>query len=159
MDAYGKWTFPKGHVRRGESLQEAAQRECFEEMGLTRLRPVRKLGRIDIWFVDRFVHKGRLIHKFIYYFLFEASHEARVRKPAISAEGERITQVAWVPFEQMMERSTYKDLDAVLKAAVVHIQPVGGRGKLGAYESNFAQGGQSTRKGRGRDRGVGRVRA
>lgn len=118
MDAYGKWTFPKGHVRRGESLQEAAQRECFEEMGLMGLRAGRKLGRIDIWFVDRYVHKGHLIHKFIYYFLFEARGQARVRVPRQNTQGERILEVAWVPLGGVLSRSNYKDLEGILKVVV-----------------------------------------
>lgn len=118
VDAYGKWTFPKGHVRRGESLLDAAERECWEEMGLSDLRSVRKLGRIDIWFVDRYVHKGRLIHKYISYFLFEAPPQARIRKPRVREEGERIQDVRWVPASQVRQRSAYDDLVPILKNAL-----------------------------------------
>jgi ADP-ribose pyrophosphatase YjhB (NUDIX family) len=32
--AYGKWSFPSGYVNRGEVVEQAVQREAFEETGL-----------------------------------------------------------------------------------------------------------------------------
>lgn len=119
VDSYGKWTFPKGHVRRGESFLDAARRESAEEMGVRDLRPVRKLGTIDIWFRDRFVFKGKLVHKFIHYFLFEASQNARLRVPRREeGGGENIQDVAWVPLEEVTARSKYKDLEKILQLAL-----------------------------------------
>ena len=34
-DKYGRWTLPKGHLKEGETEPAAAQREVFEETGLT----------------------------------------------------------------------------------------------------------------------------
>ena len=31
----GKWSFPKGHMKGGETALECARRECYEETGLT----------------------------------------------------------------------------------------------------------------------------
>lgn len=120
-DSYGKWTFPKGHVRRGETLREAAERECSEETGLHHLRFKRKLGAIDIWFRDRFVFKGRLIHKFIHYFLYEAGSSARVRTPRHHA-GETIQEVAWVPLSDVLAQSAYKDMKKIVLLAVALTQ-------------------------------------
>ncbi len=42
---YGKvWTFPKGHVKEGETKLQTAKREIFEEAGLTKIEYVRDLG-------------------------------------------------------------------------------------------------------------------
>jgi bis(5'-nucleosidyl)-tetraphosphatase len=35
MDNYHQWDFPKGHVERKETVQDAATRETMEESGLT----------------------------------------------------------------------------------------------------------------------------
>jgi bis(5'-nucleosidyl)-tetraphosphatase len=35
MDRYHQWDFPKGHVERKETVQDAAVRETMEESGLT----------------------------------------------------------------------------------------------------------------------------
>ncbi|MCI0479569.1 NUDIX domain-containing protein, partial [Candidatus Uhrbacteria bacterium] len=44
-DGYGKWTFPKGKPKLGETLAQAAMREIREETGLTGLRYVASLGK------------------------------------------------------------------------------------------------------------------
>ena len=38
------WGFPKGHVERGESLEETARREIYEETGIENLVLIKKLG-------------------------------------------------------------------------------------------------------------------
>lgn len=118
VDSYGKWAFPKGHVRPDERYREAAVREIREEMGLTRLRTIARLDTIDIWFRDRFVHKGSLIHKYIHYFLFEAHPDAILIKPAPQEQGETIKDVAWVPADELLKRSSYKDMLGIIKKAL-----------------------------------------
>jgi ADP-ribose pyrophosphatase YjhB (NUDIX family) len=117
-DAFGHWTFPKGHVRRLETLRQAAEREIGEELGVTTLVYAGALGTIDIWFKDRFVWKGMMIHKFIHYFLFEASKDQKLVPPAHAEEGERILAVTWVPLEKVSRWSTYRDLQPMIEKAV-----------------------------------------
>ncbi|PIQ67626.1 hypothetical protein CO173_04835 [Candidatus Uhrbacteria bacterium CG_4_9_14_3_um_filter_41_35] len=117
-DSFGKWTFPKGHVRRGEAYDKAAEREIFEETGLVNVRKVQRLGTIDIWFRDRFVYKGRLIHKYIHYFLFEVPADSKLKKPKSQDHGEKIQAVSWVPVYAIQKRSTYKDMKKVIDLAL-----------------------------------------
>src|SRR3989338_1422794 len=79
LDSYGKWAFPKGHVETGEALEETAARETLEELGLDQIRLLGYLGKIDIWFRDRFEKQGALVHKDIHYYLFEAPEHAELR--------------------------------------------------------------------------------
>lgn len=117
VDSYGKWAFPKGHVRHGERYKDTAIREIREEMGLKNLRHICRLDTIDIWFRDRFVHKGALVHKYIHYFLFEVPVDALLVRPAPKDEGETIKAVAWVPLKELLSRSSYRDMIGIIKKA------------------------------------------
>jgi len=117
LDSYGKWAFPKGHVEAGESLEEAAARETLEELGLTEIRLLETLGKIDIWFRDRFQKKGSLIHKDIHYFLFETPEDAELRPDP----SQHAYEGRWVDPEQLLEASSYPDMVPVLRRAIAYV--------------------------------------
>ncbi len=116
MDPYGKWTFAKGHPEKGETIAAAALRETREEMGLGRLRIVAPLGKIDIWFRDRYRKetKGMLVHKFIHYFLMEAPASAKGQPQ----QKEKIRNLIWVPLPRAIATSNYKDVRPLLQKAI-----------------------------------------
>lgn len=108
MDPYGKWTFAKGHPEKGETLEQAAIRETREEMGLGRLKIIAALGKIDIWFRDRYrpESRGMLIHKYIHYYLMEAPPRAKGQPQ----QKERIRRIIWVPMRNASTTAGYKDI-------------------------------------------------
>ena len=122
VDSYGKLAFPKGHVRRGEQLGEAAAREVCEELGLCQLTLLKRLGTNDIWFRDRFVHKGYLVHKFIHYYLFEAPGHVRIVVQPAKTTGERVRRGLWVPMEDVLRRSSYDNMDPIVRGAIKFIE-------------------------------------
>ena len=117
MDPFRKWTFPKGHLDAGERVEEAALRETGEEMGLHGLKLVVPLGSTSIWFRDRFVHKGELIHKFIDYFLVEAPANIK----AVPQKNEKIRAVRWVPYRRAPQMVSYKNMMKVVRNAVAYL--------------------------------------
>lgn len=116
LDSHGKWSFAKGHVKmaKGETLEEAAVRETEEEMGLAGLKVVSKLGTTDIWFRDRFEHKGALVHKFITYYLLEATSGSRGRPQ----KEEMIHKLDWVPLNRVHRVPIYPNTVGLLRKAV-----------------------------------------
>jgi len=100
LDRRGRllWSLPKGHVEEGESTQEAAVREVEEETGI-RGRMLAELGVIDFWFVA----EDRRVHKTVHHYLLE-----RVGGELSDADIE-VTQVAWMPVDEVAERLAYAD--------------------------------------------------
>lgn len=117
LDPFGKWTFPKGHVEKGEKIKDAALRETREEAGLKDLRVVLDLGKIDYWFR----WKGELVHKLVYFFLIEAPFSAQ----AMPQKKEGISEVRWVDLDKALEFSSYKDIRRALKKGIEYLKTLG----------------------------------
>jgi len=107
-DSYDNWGFPKGHLEDGESPAEAAVRETAEETGLDRLVLQGPIRVID-W---HFRFRGRHIHKYCHFFLFESP----AGEPAPqTAEG--ITACQWRSLDEALEALSYDNARGVLKRA------------------------------------------
>ena len=105
-DSYQHWGFPKGHLEDGESPVVAAVRETGEETGLLDLVVHGPIRIID-W---HFRFRGRYIHKFCHFFLFE-SPEGECQ-PQVD---EGITAVRWEPLERALEVLSYDNARGVLR--------------------------------------------
>ncbi|MGH7592873.1 MAG: NUDIX hydrolase [Gemmatimonadales bacterium] len=105
-DSYQHWGFPKGHLEAGESPTAAALRETHEETGLEGLIVQGPIRIID-W---HFRFRGRYIHKFCHFFLFESI--AGECTPQV-AEG--ITAVRWEPLDRALDVLSYDNARGVLR--------------------------------------------
>lgn len=103
-----KWTFPKGHIERGEKPEEAAIREVGEEIGILDLKVENLLEKIDYWFV----FKDEKIHKYVYFYLMEAPCNSE-----LIPQEEEIGDAKWVTPEELKNSIHYKeDIRIVQKA-------------------------------------------
>ena len=65
-DRNGSWTFPKGKIEEGETLEETAMREIAEEVGLHTLRLLGTLTPL------RYIYtRNGQVDKTVHYFVFE----------------------------------------------------------------------------------------
>jgi 8-oxo-dGTP pyrophosphatase MutT (NUDIX family) len=108
LDSYKNWGFPKGHLDGEETPEQAARREVAEEAGLADLVMHKELAVID-WF---FRFRGRLIHKYCHFFLFESKEGDPV--PEL---GEGITECRWVGYEDALSTIRYENARNVLREA------------------------------------------
>ena len=101
-----EWCLPKGHPENGETLSETAVREVAEETGIIG-EVVAPLGIIDFWFVA----DGRRVHKTVHHFLLRAIGGA------LSDADIEVTEVAWVPLDELSGRLAYADERALVERA------------------------------------------
>ena len=97
-DSYKNWGFPKGHL----------EREVAEETGLNELVLHGPIKVIDWYF--RF--RGKTIHKYCHFFLFESR-----RGDPVPEEAEGITACVWHPLDEARQTVSYDNARDVLHQA------------------------------------------
>ena len=100
LDRRGRllWSMPKGHVEPGEGHAATAEREVWEETGISG-EVFAELGVIDYWFVS----EGVRIHKTVHH------HLLRYLDGDLNDEDPEVTEVTWVPASELTERLAYAD--------------------------------------------------
>ena len=132
-DSYKNWGFPKGHLEGDESPAQAALRETSEETGLDRLVLHGPIRVID-W---HFRFRGRHIHKYCHFFLFESPDGE-----ACPQVDEGITACQWRPLPEALELLSYDNARGVLKRAgeMVRTLVAVGAGRPGGRTGERADG-------------------
>ncbi len=100
------WSFPKGHIEKGEKPTDTALREIKEETGIEG-KITDDLGEVSYWFEE----KGEKILKTVKYFLVE--YVAGQINP-----NWEIDDTNWFSVDESFERITYKTDRDVLKKAL-----------------------------------------
>ena len=95
---YDDWSFPKGKLEAGETVEEAALREVKEETGLE-CRIIRELAVTRYNYRTR--NKRQLKPKAVHYFLME-----RLRGD-IQGPGEEVDRAEWLEFDQAARKLSY----------------------------------------------------
>lgn len=115
LDLNEEWTIPKGHIEKGEEPEQAALRETEEEIGLKDLEIKDMLEKIDYWFKFNDV----LIHKFVYFYLMEASGDTNL-VPQLS----EIKDAQWFSPEKAYEIAGYPKQNQTLILKACQIQGI-----------------------------------
>ncbi|MFA6304562.1 MAG: transcription antitermination factor NusB [Patescibacteria group bacterium] len=110
LDAYGKWTFPKGHIEAGENQAEAALREVGEEIGIKNTTNHGYLGSIDIKVNEP---NKRPVPKTVYYYLIETTDQDFT----ITSEPE-VKDAKWVSQQEALNLISYENAREIFKAAL-----------------------------------------
>lgn len=101
------WGFPKGHIERGETEQQAALRELEEETDITDVK-VKTGFRERITYI--FKKQEELIKKEVIYFLVKSNQKD------VKLSDEHIGY-AWLDFEKALDRVKYKNAKRLLEKA------------------------------------------
>lgn len=93
----GHWTFPKGHSELNETPQQSANRELFEETGLSVLR---YLSDSVFKIRYRFFSKGQHVDKTVWFYVAEVSGEVKL-------QAEEVVDSIWKPLKDAVSSLTY----------------------------------------------------
>ncbi len=105
------WDLPKGHIEKGERMEETVKREVREETGLGDAQIFPGFKETIKYF---FKWKGKNILKFVTFYLVETKDE----KVKISLEH---IGYQWLDFERVVEKLSFKNAKEILKKANEHL--------------------------------------
>lgn len=124
LDAYNKWTFPKGHVDSTESLEKTAAREVSEEIGITALTLIGDLGTAELK-----VHRAgeNSFRKLVYYFLFKTAEE-KIIVPKVA----ELKDARWFTQTEAEDVLSYQQNKTMFADALIKIADYEKTGKPGS---------------------------
>ncbi len=108
------WVIPKGHVEEGESIEQAALREIYEEAGLDNVQLIKHLGTI---MRESAKSSGDIVQKTIHFFLAYALSDSQSPTPSDLS----FIEVGWFRPEEAIELLPYTEEQAFLRE---HLAPL-----------------------------------
>ena len=105
LEGEQRWTFPKGHIEKGEKAPGAALREVEEETGY-RCEITAPFERVQYYFR----RDDTLIKKSVTWFLMKPIRKTGVHDP------EEILETEWVSLDEAKKRAQYKSDKKLLAA-------------------------------------------
>ncbi len=107
------WTFPKGHPEKGETPEETAQRELFEETNIT----LERLEKDTVYAQSYSFHHGdTLIDKSVVYYLgFTTSKD-------FSLQEDEVKEAGWFTLEAAREQLTHDLAKKMFDTAVKNLE-------------------------------------
>ena len=103
----GHWGCAKGHIEKGETLEQTARREIMEETGLTDIRFIEGFKELNQYY---FMSGGERINKTVTFLL------AETHSKSITISNEHIG-FEWLPYQQALELITFKAEKEMFKKA------------------------------------------
>ncbi|HZJ34597.1 MAG TPA: NUDIX domain-containing protein [Candidatus Angelobacter sp.] len=113
QDGKDRWTIPKGHIEEGETAQETAKREIFEEAGLSDIEILGWLGKINF----RYRRIDRLVLMTTQIYLVRAIGDT----DGIQKE-EWMNDIKWFKFNDALDAIEYEDIGKLMLLAMKRIR-------------------------------------
>lgn len=105
QDAKNRWTIPKGHIEEGESAKDTAARETTEETGLSQIKVMNWLGKINF----RYRRQQSLVLMTTEIFLIHAHDKTDEIKPEDWMNG-----IKWFSTAEALDKIEYDDIGKII---------------------------------------------
>lgn len=102
----GEWGFPKGHIERGESEYETADRELFEETGMS----VRRCDGFRYSIEYPLLRKSSVMKRSIYFF-------GECLTDRIVCQESEVSKACFATFDEAMKLLSFENTREVLRKA------------------------------------------
>lgn len=110
-----KWSLPKGKIEKGETSLEAAQREIYEETGLTNIKYIREIGTYERFPTKNFTKRITL-------FLFTTEETELAPRDPVHPEARWVTlQEAITMLNDPQDRAFLESHAAIITARIMKI--------------------------------------
>lgn len=106
----GHWEFAKGHIEEGEDYETTVKREVEEETGLKDIEIIPGFKEHIKYFFKEYNKEKKWIFKLVTFFV------AKTHTKEIKLSAEHIG-FAWLPLEEAVKKTTYKNSKELLKRA------------------------------------------
>lgn len=106
-DRKNYWDLPKGHIEKGENIEDTAEREVKEETGLIDIQFIAGFEELIKYF---FRLKGKNVFKTVVFLLAET----KTKDIKISFEHKGFK---WLVYNEALEQLTYKNAKEIVKKA------------------------------------------
>jgi diadenosine hexaphosphate hydrolase (ATP-forming) len=105
QDAKDRWTIPKGHIEKGETPKQTAEREIKEETGLSEVEMMGWLGKINF----RYRRQQSLVLMTTEIFLAFAKKDTDALKPE-----EWMNGIKWFKAAEALDKIEYEDIGKII---------------------------------------------
>lgn len=115
------WQLPKGLIEKGEAAEDAAAREVSEETGLQG-ELLRRLDRIEYWYVADYTPERERVHKLVYFFLF------RYTGGSTRDHDREVDDARWVSVDEARRLLSFENERRILDLAAAAMEQDGAPG-------------------------------
>ncbi len=116
QDAKNRWTIPKGHIEEGESAKDTAEREIGEETGLTQIKVLNWLGKINF----RYRRQQSLVLMTTEIFLVQAMGDTDKLQSEDWMNG-----IKWFGANEALDKIEYEDIGKIILLGLKKIRHAG----------------------------------
>ena len=112
-DVFGRWTFSKGHLEKGEGVESGTERKIKEELGIKNLSTIKKIGENEYIASDPETGPTR---RHVSYFLIETKE----KELKLESSG-GLDDARWFTLDEVRNLKMYSDIKPILENALAEL--------------------------------------